>query len=74
MSDKQNGTVKWFNGTKGYGFITPDAGGKDVFVHASALDAAGLDGLSEGEKVEFDTEASRDPGKGPKAVNIRVLA
>lgn len=53
------GTVKFYNGQKGFGFIEPEAGGKDVFVHVSALDRAGLGGLSEGQKVTFDTEADR---------------
>ena len=48
------GTVKWFNGQKGFGFIQPDEGGKDVFVHISAVERAGLQGLNEGQKVSFD--------------------
>lgn len=64
-----NGTVKFFNETKGFGFITPDGGGKDVFVHASAVERAGLKTLREGQRVTFDTEADT---RGPKAVNIRV--
>lgn len=51
-----SGTVKWFNATKGYGFIQPDDGGKDVFVHISAVQKAGMQGLNEGDKVEFDLE------------------
>lgn len=70
---KTTGTVKWFNDTKGYGFIAPADGTKDVFVHISALEKANLDGLSEGEKVEFDTEPGRKPGQGPQAVNLKVL-
>jgi CspA family cold shock protein len=65
------GTVKFFNQDKGFGFITPDGGAKDVFVHVSALQAAGIATLSEGQKVSFDTEPDR-MGKGPKAVNIQT--
>ena len=54
------GTVKWFNSTKGYGFIAPDEGGKDVFVHISAVERAGLKGLSDNQKVEFELQAGRD--------------
>jgi len=53
------GTVKWFNGQKGYGFIQPDDGGKDVFVHISAVERAGLSGLDEGQKVSFDVVTER---------------
>jgi len=54
------GTVKWFNPTKGYGFIAPDEGGKDVFVHISALRAAGIETLNEGDRVNFEIEPGRD--------------
>jgi CspA family cold shock protein len=63
------GTVKWFNATKGFGFIQPDNGGKDVFVHISAVEKAGLSGLNEGAKVSFDEVANR--GK-TSAENLRV--
>jgi len=62
-----NGTVKWFNGTKGFGFIQPDDGGQDVFVHISAVERAGMSGLVEGQKVIFETETDRRSGK-PSAV------
>ena len=57
------GTVKWFNAQKGYGFIQPDDGGKDVFVHISAVERAGMYNLNEGQKVSFDTEEDRRSGK-----------
>lgn len=66
----QTGTVKFFNDSKGFGFITPDGGSKDVFVHVSAVQASGMNSLSEGQKVTFDVEPDR-MGKGPKAVNLR---
>lgn len=55
-----NGTVKWFNSTKGYGFIAPDDGGNDVFVHISAVERAGLSGLNDNDKVSYDLEQGRD--------------
>ena len=58
-----NGTVKFFNTAKGFGFIQPDDGGKDVFVHATALERAGMNGLREGQKVSFDTQPDRRTGK-----------
>ena len=64
-----SGTVKWFNGQKGYGFIAPDGGGKDVFVHISAVEKAGFSSLVEGAKVTFDIVANR--GK-ESAENLRV--
>ena len=68
---RQTGVVKFFNAQKGYGFITPDDGGKDVFVHATALERAGMRSLSEGQKVAFDTEQDRRSGKTAVA-NIRA--
>lgn len=67
----QTGTVKWFNGTKGYGFIQPDDGGNDVFVHISAVEKAGLHGLNEGQKVSFELETGRN-GK-TAAANLQAL-
>lgn len=66
------GIVKWFNATKGFGFIQPDDGGADVFVHISAVERAGLTGLNEGQKVSFDV--LRDPRKGKSsAENLKAL-
>jgi CspA family cold shock protein len=64
-----SGTVKWFNSGKGYGFITPDQGGKDVFLHATALEAAGIRQLVEGDRVSFVAEDDRR-GKGKQAAQI----
>lgn len=66
------GTVKWFNGQKGFGFIEPEDGGKDVFVHISAVERAGLSRLDEGQKVSFDVVADRRTGKS-SADNLRVV-
>ena len=55
-----NGTVKWFNPTKGFGFIAPQSGGKDIFVHISAVERAGLTGLADDQKVSYDVESGRD--------------
>jgi CspA family cold shock protein len=64
------GTVKWFNDDKGFGFITPDEGGKDLFVHHTGIAGEGFRSLSEGAKVEFDSQAG---DKGPKAVNVQTI-
>lgn len=65
------GTVKWFNATKGYGFIAPESGGADVFVHITAVQKAGLNGLNEGQTVEYELETNR--GK-TSAGNLQVVA
>lgn len=69
---QMTGTVKFFNQDKGFGFITPDGGEKDVFVHISAVQSSGLNGLADGQKVTFDTEPDKR-GKGPKAINLQLL-
>ncbi len=66
-----NGTVKWFNTTKGYGFIAPDDGDKDVFVHISAVERSGLTGLADNQKVSFELEEGRDGRQ--MASNIKVV-
>ena len=63
------GTVKFFNGERGYGFIKPDDGGRDVFVHITAVERAGLKDLAEGQRITFEVEPDKK-GKGPKAVNL----
>jgi CspA family cold shock protein len=63
--------VKWYDETKGYGFIQPDNGGKDVFVHATALERAGLRGLAEGQKVSYEVESDRRTGK-ESAGNLKM--
>ena len=65
------GTVKWFNTQKGFGFIQPDDGGKDVFVHISAVERAGMSGLNEGQKVSFEVVANKKTGKS-SAENLRA--
>ena len=64
------GTVKWFNGEKGYGFITPEDGTKDLFVHFSAIQGEGYKTLNEGQKVEYEATQGQ---KGPQASNVRVV-
>ena len=68
---RQQGTVKFFNSEKGYGFIKPDDGGRDVFVHITAVERAGLKALNEGQRIAFDVEPDKK-GKGPKAVNLVI--
>ena len=67
----QTGVVKFFNGERGYGFIKPDDGGRDVFVHITAVERAGLKALNEGQSISFDVEPDKK-GKGPKAVNLVI--
>jgi CspA family cold shock protein len=69
---RQTGTVKFFNSSKGFGFITPQRGSKDVFVHVSALEQAGISHLTDGQQVSFEVEPDR-MGKGPKAVKLELL-
>jgi CspA family cold shock protein len=64
------GTVKWFSDEKGYGFITPDEGGKDLFVHHTGISGEGFRSLTEGTQVSYESESS---DKGPKAVNVRPV-
>jgi CspA family cold shock protein len=71
MSYMAKGTVKFFNGQKGFGFIQPDDGGKDIFVHISAVERAGMGNLNEGQKVSFDVVADRKTGKA-SAENLRA--
>lgn len=65
-----SGTVKFYNSTKGFGFISPDLGGKDAFVHVTALERAGLSGLADGQKVTFDIERGRDGREA--AINVQL--
>ena len=66
-----SGTVKFFNGERGYGFIKPDDGGRDVFVHIIAVEQAGLKALNEGQRIQFEVDPDKK-GKGPKAVNLVI--
>jgi CspA family cold shock protein len=69
MTGRQKGTVKFFNTEKGFGFIAPEGGGKDIFVHVTAVQQSGLNGLNEGDVVSFETEDQR---RGPQAVNLQA--
>jgi cold shock protein len=68
----QTGTVKWFNSQKGFGFVQPDDGGTDVFVHVSAVERAGMSGLNEGQKISFDVEKDQRSGKN-SAANLKAV-
>jgi CspA family cold shock protein len=68
----QTGIVKFFNAEKGYGFIKPDDGGRDIFVHITAVERAGLKSLGEGQKISFEIEPDKK-GKGPKAVDLVIM-
>ncbi len=69
---RQTGTVKFFNATRGFGFIAPDEGGKDVFVHVTAVERSGIPPLVEGQKISFETEDDRR-GRGVQAVNLEAV-
>ena len=71
IENMNKGTVKWFNATKGYGFISPDNGGGDVFVHISAVEQAGLGSLNEGQTVSYDVQVDQQRGKS-SAVNLKT--
>jgi CspA family cold shock protein len=68
-----NGTVKWFNGDKGFGFISNDNGGEDVFVHFSAIQGNGFKSLDEGQKVSYDTEPDPKDSRKLRAINVRII-
>lgn len=72
MTERQTGKVKFFNSEKGFGFIMPDDGSKDVFVHVSAVQGSGLPTLMEGQQIRFSIEPDKK-GKGPKAVDLEVI-
>ena len=69
---RQNGTVKFFNEAKGYGFVSPEGGGKDVFVHVTAVQRSGIPELSEGMKISFEVQADTR-GRGPQAVELQLI-
>lgn len=73
MTPQHSGKVKWFNAQKGFGFIVPDLGGGDIFLHQSALDASGIKGLKEGQEIEYDVIAPRRTVDKPKACNLRLI-
>ncbi len=68
----QTGSVKWFNGTKGYGFICPDGGGNDVFVHISAVEKSGMNHLQEGQRIGYEVQVDKKRGKS-SAVNLQAI-
>jgi CspA family cold shock protein len=70
MSDRQTGSVKWFNDAKGFGFITPESGGADLFVHFRSIQGNGFKSLQEGQKVEYEVTQGQ---KGPQADNVRAI-
>ena len=69
---RQNGTVKFFNQAKGYGFVAPDDGGKDVFVHITAVQRSGIPELNEGTKISFEVQPDKR-GRGPQAVDLQLI-
>ena len=69
---RENGTVKFFNHSRGFGFVQPDDGGKDVFLHASALERSGIPAVNEGDKVSFEIEEDTR-GRGKQATNVQIL-
>lgn len=71
MAERETGTVKWFNDEKGYGFITPDKGGKDLFVHHSEINSDGFRTLNEGDRVEYSVGQGQ---KGPNAQNVESIS